>query len=92
MKAHSVLKGVFCLLLAAVSSAAWDLHLLGTRHEAGENCQVCAVAAAPELNADCGSALLAAPQYFSLLKPPAPLPAADFAALTAFYGRAPPTV
>jgi hypothetical protein len=55
------LKTFLCLALAASAAGAWNLHILGTRHEARENCETCAVAAAPELNSDCGSELLSVP-------------------------------
>jgi len=86
------LKAFLCLALAASAAAAWNLHILETHHEAGENCQICAVAAAPELNSDCGSDLLPCPENFSLLKPEAlPLMAA-VVFIPSFNCRAPPSV
>ena len=90
MKFRFLLKSLLCLSFAATSAAAWNLHVLGSHHEAGESCQVCAVAASPELNVDCGTALLERPENFSLLKAEAPLLAAFTVSVPAFYGRAPP--
>lgn len=83
-------KALLCLAFAATAAGAWDLHMLASAHEAGENCQVCAVASAPELNADCGSALLSRPDNFVVTEAALPgLPVeTEFAA--AFLGRAPP--
>jgi hypothetical protein len=92
MKFRALLKSLLCLCFAAVSAAAWNLHVLGAHHEAGEDCQVCAVAAAPELNADCGTVLLARPENFDLLRPEAPLLPAFTVTVPSFYGRAPPAV
>ncbi len=92
MKFRALLRYALCFAFAAVSAAAWNLHVLGTHHKADADCQVCAVAAAPELNADCGAALLAAPDRFVLLAPEARPPAADAIVIPAFYGRAPPAV
>lgn len=85
-----VLKSLSCLVLAAAAAAAWDLHLLGAHHEAAEDCQVCAVASAPELNADCGSELIADPGSFFLVDAEVPEPKAGTAFRAAFCGRAPP--
>jgi len=87
-----VLKNLLCLAFAAVAAGAWDLHLIGPVHEAGENCQVCAVASAPELNADCGSDLLPLPGGFVLLEPELPQLENAAPSLRAFRGRAPPLV
>ena len=86
------MKAFLCLALAASAAAAWNLHMLGTRHEAGENCETCAIAAAPELNSDCGSDLLVCPENFSLLKPEAPLLAVAVVLIPSFNCRAPPAV
>jgi len=87
-----VVKNVLCLAFAAVAAGAWDLHMLGPAHEAGESCQVCAVASSPELNADCGSTLLAAPQNFVSVAAALPglIPASIQTAV--FSTRAPPTL
>ena len=91
MKFRSLYKSLLCLSFAAVSAAAWNLHVIGSHHEAGDtDCQVCAVAAAPELNADCGTALLSSPENFSLQKPEVRFQAAVPADVPVFYGRAPP--
>ncbi|MCX5791762.1 MAG: hypothetical protein NTY45_06015 [Elusimicrobia bacterium] len=92
MKLRTLFKSLLCLSFAAVSAAAWNLHVLGAHHNADADCQVCAVAAAPELNADCGAALLAAPRNFSLFTPEAQPLTVDAVAIPAFYGRAPPAV
>jgi hypothetical protein len=84
------LKTLLCLAFAAVAAGAWDLHMLGPAHEAGENCQVCAVASAPELNADCGSALLVRPDHFSLTEAALPGLPVETPFIAAFLGRAPP--
>ena len=85
-----VLKTVLCLAFAALTAAAWNLHVLGAAHEDGEDCQVCAVAAAPELNADCGSALLARPLNFVLAEAALPGLPAITSSHTIFSTRAPP--
>jgi len=92
MKVPAPLKAFLCLALAASAAWAWNLHIVGTRHEARENCETCAIAAAPELNSDCGSDLLVCPENFSLLKPEAPLLAAAVVATAPFNCRAPPAV
>ncbi len=91
MKFRSLSKSLLCLAFALVSAAAWNLHVIGAHHEAGDNdCQVCAAASAPQLNADCGTALLSRPENFSLQEPEARPQAAAPAAVPVFYGRAPP--
>ncbi len=83
-------KTFLCLAFAAVAAGAWDLHVLGASHEAGEDCQVCAVACAPELNADCGSMLLVRPDNFVVTEAARPGQPVDPQFITAFLGRAPP--
>lgn len=83
-------KTILCLAFAAVAAGAWDLHMLATSHEAADNCQVCAVAAAPELNADCGTALLVRPDNFAVTEAALPGLPAEPPFITAFLGRAPP--
>lgn len=90
MRFRFLSKILFCFSFAALSAAAWNIHVLGTHHTAGQDCQVCAVAAAPELNSDCGTDLLSQPLNFNLLSPEALLPAAFTVSVPAFYGRAPP--
>ena len=85
-----VVKNVLCLAFAAVAAGAWDLHMLGPAHEAGENCQVCAVASSPELNADCGSTLLLRPDNFVATEAALPGLPTETQVVTAFLGRAPP--
>jgi hypothetical protein len=83
---------LFCLTAALLTALAWPAHEVFA-HSSGDNdCQVCAVSLSPELNADCGSALLAAPESFGLIKPEASLPTAITAALPVFHGRAPPAL
>lgn len=79
-----------CLAFAAVAAGAWDLHMLGASHESGENCQVCAVAGAPELNADCGTRLLVRPDNFIVIKAALHGLPVETPFIAAFLGRAPP--
>ena len=84
------LRTLLCLVFAAVAAGAWNLHMLGPAHEAGDDCQICAVASAPELNADCGSDLLARPDNSVAAEAALPgLPVLS-RAIAAFLGRAPP--
>ncbi|OGR41263.1 MAG: hypothetical protein A2X35_07680 [Elusimicrobia bacterium GWA2_61_42] len=83
-------KTLLCLAFAAVAAGSWDLHMLGARHEAGENCQVCAVASSPELNADCGSELLVRPDNFVVTKASRHGLPVETPFIAAFHGRAPP--
>lgn len=89
MKFRAV-KTFLCLAFAAVAAGAWDLHMLGPAHEAGEVCQVCSVAGAPELNADCGSELLVRPDNFVVTKAALPGLPSEIPFVAAFLGRAPP--
>ena len=89
MKFRAV-KTIICLAFAALSAGAWDLHMLGPAHEAGDSCQVCAVASSPELNADCGSDLLAAPRNFVLAAIVLPGLTAASITTSVFSTRAPP--
>jgi len=84
------LKTLLCLAFAATAAGAWDLHMLGPAHEAGEDCQVCAVASSPELNADCGTDLIVRPDNFVLVTAALPGLPADIPFIAAFLGRAPP--
>lgn len=59
-------------------------------HNISEACQVCSVSHSPELNADCGSVLLAAPGNFELLDLPFSSGPASAEFHPAFQGRAPP--
>ena len=85
-----LIRASLCLAFAAVAAGAWDLHMLGSAHEAGESCQVCAVAAAPELNADCGTPLLFRPDNFVMTAAALPGRPAETPFIAAFLGRAPP--
>lgn len=80
-----------CLTTALVIGGAWAFHVVSAAHEAGDNdCQVCSVSCAPELNADCGSVLLASPENFARLEQAA-LPEPSVLEFSpAFRGRAPP--
>jgi hypothetical protein len=84
------LKTLLCLAFAAVAAGAWDLHMLGPAHGAADNCQVCAVASSPELNADCGSELLVRPDNFVAAEAALPGLPVETPFITAFQGRAPP--
>jgi hypothetical protein len=90
MRFRSFSKILFCFSFAALSAAVWNIHVLGTHHKAGQDCQVCAVAAAPELNSDCGTDLLPRPTDFKLLRPEALLLTAFSVSDPVFLGRAPP--
>ena len=83
-------KAMLCLVFAAVTAGAWDLHILVSAHEATENCQVCAVASSPELNVDCGSVLLVRPDNFVMVAAALPGLPAETPFIAAFLGRAPP--
>lgn len=84
------LKTVLSLAFAVTVAGAWDLHILGSSHEAGDNCQVCAIASFPELNADCGSELLVRPDNFVMAAAALPGLPAETPFIAAFLGRAPP--
>ena len=80
----------FSLFAALLTVLSLPAHEAFTHAAYEGGCQVCSVSHSPELNADCGSALLSAPENFKLLRPvlfriPA---AAEFQ--PAFLGRAPP--
>lgn len=81
---------MLCLVLAASAAWAWNLHILSVHHKAGDNCQVCAVAAAPELNADCGSDLLVRPDSSIAVRASLPGLLSEIPFIAAFLGRAPP--
>ncbi len=83
---------LFCLSAALLTVLAWPAHEVLAHHGADSDCQICAVSFSPELNADCGSALLAAPENFSLLKQEAAPLTAITAVSPVFYGRAPPAI
>lgn len=83
-------KTFLCLAFAVVTASAWDLHMLGPVHEVGENCLVCAVASSPEINADCGSALLVRPDNFIKIEAVLHGQPLNAPSIPAFLGRAPP--
>ncbi|MGD9642712.1 MAG: hypothetical protein AB7V08_08240 [Elusimicrobiales bacterium] len=87
---HGAFKTLLCLAFAALFAGAWDLHMLGPAHEIGENCQICSVANTPELNADCGSELLARPCNFEVAEAALPGLPSEIPFIAAFLGRAPP--
>lgn len=78
------------LIAALAVASSWAFHLAGTPHQENGRCQVCAVSCSPELNADCGSELLSAPQKFELLRPASCAVPASNIPSPAFLGRAPP--
>jgi len=49
---------------SAPVTCTWDLRMPGSVHKAGESCEVRAVAASPQLNADCGTDLFYKPDGF----------------------------
>lgn len=79
------------LAAAFVVGGVWAFHIAEAGHELKDNdCQVCAVVCSPELNADCGTRLVAKPEDFTLLAViPVLLPAAQ-AGVFSFNSRAPP--
>ncbi len=84
-------KALVSLAAAVLIGGAWGLHVISAHHEAADNdCQVCAVAVAPELNADCGTALLVRPDLPAPAAPERVVQPARSIPLAAFYGRAPP--
>jgi hypothetical protein len=83
---------LLCLSAALLTVLAWPAHEVFGHNSVDNDCQICAVSLSPELNADCGSALLAAPENFSLLKPEAALLTVITATVPVFYGRAPPAL
>lgn len=78
------------LALALLAAGTWNLHLLEAGHPSEEHCHVCAAVASPQLNADCGSELLSAPENFALLLPGAPVSVKAGRVQPVFLGRAPP--
>lgn len=80
----------FSLLAALLTLLSLPAHEAFTHTVYDGGCQVCSVSHSPELNADCGSALLSAPENFKLLRPAfSARPAASYFH-PAFLGRAPP--
>ena len=78
------------LCAALLTALAWPAHEIFVHHDADNDCQVCAVTCSPELNADCGSLLLAAPENFELAAPICFVKSVPALPLPAFQGRAPP--
>ena len=91
MRNFKAKKGLLALSIALLTFLSWPAHEVFAHISGDNDCQVCAVSFSPELNADCGSALLSAPENFSLLKPEARLLTEKNVPLPVFYGRAPPS-
>ena len=81
---------LFSLFAALLTVLSLPAHVAFTHAVHESNCQVCSVSHSPELNADCGSALLTAPENFTLLSPAFFAGPASAEFQPAFRGRAPP--
>jgi len=81
---------LFSLFAALLTVLSLPAHVAFTHNVSEANCQVCSVSHSPELNADCGSALLSAPENFILLSPAFFSGPASAEFQPAFLGRAPP--
>ncbi len=81
---------LFSLFAALLTLLSLPAHVDFTHNISEANCQVCSVSHSPELNADCGSALLSAPENFKLLRPAFFAGPASAEFQPAFRGRAPP--
>lgn len=81
-----------CLAAALLMALAWPAHEIFSHGSglADNDCRVCAVASSPELNSDCGSALIERPSGLTILVPAAPSLAAGLLTVRPFRGRAPP--
>jgi len=75
---------------ALLIALAWPAHEVFAHNSADNDCQVCAVSCSPELNADCGTVLLAAPVNFVILCPVSSVQPDAAELPLAFLGRAPP--
>jgi hypothetical protein len=80
-----------CACSALLIVLAWPAHEAFAHHDAGENCRVCSIACSPELNADCGSSLLARPENFVIHTELLPGLPSKTQLAAAFLGRAPPS-
>ncbi|MBI4349912.1 MAG: hypothetical protein HY550_00590 [Elusimicrobia bacterium] len=81
---------LFSLFAALLTVLSLPAHEAFTHGLAESGCQICSVSHNPELNADCGSRLLSAPENFSLLSPSFLERPAAGVSQPAFLGRAPP--
>ena len=78
------------LFAALLIALAWPAHEAFAHHADDNDCQVCSVSCSPQLNADCGSELLAAPEKFELVSQVFSAGPGATGFLPAFQGRAPP--
>ena len=93
MKFPELRRTAACLAAALFIGGAWAFHVAEPAHnEADNDCQGCAIACSPELNADCGTELIAKPENFSLVVPALSVMPAKMAAVLSYCGRAPPLV
>lgn len=90
MSCFTRLRSCLCLALALLAAGTWNFHQLEASHPAEGHCHVCAAVASPQLNSDCGSELLRAPENFVLLAFAAAAPVQAGRIRTVFLGRAPP--
>ncbi len=81
---------LLCAASALLVALAWPAHEAFVTHAAGEDCRVCSISCFPELNADCGSRLLARPKDFLIYTVSLPGLPVTRGIQTAFFGRAPP--
>ena len=81
---------VLPLFAALLIVLAWPAHEAFAHHADDNDCQVCSVSCSPQLNADCGSVLLAAPERFELVIPVFSVSPGAAGLPPAFQGRAPP--
>ena len=92
MKFSALRRTAVCLAAALLFGGAWAFHMAGSAPDAAhDDCQVCAVASAPELNADCGTELVSRPENFTLVARAPVVTPANTLAVLCFYGRAPPS-
>ncbi|MBI4800960.1 MAG: hypothetical protein HY796_00365 [Elusimicrobia bacterium] len=82
--------GGFFLFAALLTVLSLPAHEAFTPAVSDGNCRVCSVSHSPELNADCGSELLAAPENFKLLPPAFLVKPVAVEFQPAFPVRAPP--
>jgi hypothetical protein len=92
MKISEFRRTAACLAAALFIGGAWAFHMAEAHNAADKDCQVCAVSCSPELNADCGTELIAKPENFSLVAPALTIKPANTISVLSFYGRAPPLV
>jgi hypothetical protein len=93
MPPRKVLFRDICLGAALLTVLAWPAHVVFADKDLADlNCPVSSLTCSSELNSDCGSEILAAPENFILVKLNTPVPAAAGALIRPFFGRAPPLV